>query len=449
MRVPAIQSRVQRCLLLLLLLSLFPSLPAQAQSEITLVDGNGNPGVLSELDQDFIRSRIAPLDLASCTSEHLASEPRLDYRRLDVPHDGKVLKLLVSPDVMRNNTLVLYADTADGIVEYTNCDTSRLLPVLALMVTADFERASNDSLLEERILAGHSGLTSYRPTRLMMRRDSHDLSGTYMDFSVSSKHPIFPSAIPINRLYNGLTNKLEQLVPGDEEFFMRLYLAFTGRFSQYIGERASAPVLSRLFSPELFFRFWSSERSWVDAGIGHESNGQRIDTPESLALAEQAYEQSGEPREFARDNLSRGWDYTMLAWQREWNEKLTTQVRLHHYFSSGPFQREIEEYNTWEDQGTRNRPRHQYDGINLELQYNFRRSRCLLGSLPICFSKLQLTQETGYSKPFQNNSTTLELTSDVFGLPIQFWARTGYNSNLVDYYTYSNSWGIGIELLSY
>ena len=94
------------------------------------------------------------------------------------------------------------------------------------------------------------------------------------------------------------------------------------------------------------------------------------------------------------------------------------------------------------------RPRRQYDGVSVDVQYNFSESRCLLGSSPICFRKLQLTQETGYSAMFENNSTTLELTSDFFGLPIQVWSRTGYNSSLVDYYKYSNSWGLGIELIS-
>src|SRR5690606_21548531 len=116
--------------------------------------------------------------------------------------------------------------------------------------------------------------------------------------------------------------------------------------------------------------------------------------------------------------------------------------------SNGPLQGGAEEYNTWEDGGDVLRPRRQYDGVSLDVQYNFNATRCLLGELPICFSKLQLTQETGYSAMFKNNSTTLELTTDFFGLPIQLWTRSGYNSDLVDYYNYSNSWGVGIELIS-
>ena len=33
------------------------------------------------------------------------------------------------------------------------------------------------------------------------------------------------------------------------------------------------------------------------------------------------------------------------------------------------------------------------------------------------------------------------------GIPLYFWERTGYISDLVDYYKYTNSWGIGMEFL--
>ena len=107
-----------------------------------------------------------------------------------------------------------------------------------------------------------------------------------------------------------------------------------------------------------------------------------------------------------------------------------------------------EEYYTWEDNGTQLRPRRQYDGVRLKLQYNFNRSRCFLGDSFVCFKELELTQETGYSAMFDNNTTTVEFTADLFGLPIQLWGRTGYNSDLVDYYNYSNSWGLGFELVT-
>ena len=57
-----------------------------------------------------------------------------------------------------------------------------------------------------------------------------------------------------------------------------------------------------------------------------------------------------------------------------------------------------------------------------------------------------MKQETGYSGLFKHNTTTVEFTTDFFGLPVQLWSRNGYASDLVDYYRYTKSWGLGIEL---
>ena len=86
--------------------------------------------------------------------------------------------------------------------------------------------------------------------------------------------------------------------------------------------------------------------------------------------------------------------------------------------------------------------------MSLALGYNFSNSQCFRGGSFICFKKLQLTQTTGYSQMFDNNTTTVEFTTDFFGLPIQLWTQTGYNSDLVDYYQYVNSWGLGFELMT-
>jgi hypothetical protein len=265
---------------------------------------------------------------------------------------------------------------------------------------------------------------------------------------VSFKHAVFPNAATINNAYDHVTEAVERFAPGDDEYFLQMYMAFTGRFSQYIGDRDSSPVVARRFTPEVFFRMWSSEDNYMDFGIGHESNGQRIHTEDSFQLEQTALLAAGDPAWFARDSLSRGWDYTSASWRRTWTDNFATQIKTRHYLSNGPMQGNAEEYNTWEDGGTKLRPRDRYDGFSVDLQYNFNESRCLLGTLPICFDKVQLTQETGYAKMFDNNTTTLELTTNFFGMPLQVWARTGYNSDLVDYYSYSNSWGLGIELLS-
>lgn len=426
---------------------------AQAQSDAFLLDRDGNRGRLSEIDAAFIQSRFAALELDDCTIERLPSQPRVDHRRLEIGYRDQRLKLHVSPNVLRTNEMVLYADTEAGLMEYTDCETLEssgiLLPVLALIVTTTFESSNSSSVIRQRVLAENSGLTSHQPNHLVARYDSDDVSHPYMDFSVSFKHAIFPEAAPINDTYDLLTETIEQFVPGTEEYYMQLYLAFTGRFSQYLLDtRTSAPAVARRFNPELFFRAWSSEDNYMDFGFGHESNGQRIETEESFRLEAAALAANGDPPSFARDSLSRGWDYAAISWRRAWTDNFATTLRTRHYFSDSPLQGPPEEYNLWEDGGTKLRPRKHYDGISLDIQYNFNQSRCLLGTLPICFDKVQLTQETGYGSLFDNNTTTLELTTDFFGMPLQLWARTGYNSDIVDYYNHSNSVGLGIQLLS-
>jgi hypothetical protein len=438
--------------LLVACLALLATGTAHAQSAF-LLDRDGNRGRLTEVETAFVQSRFDEIDLSDCRREALPSQPRVDYRRLEIRHDGVRLHLHVAPDVLRTNAIVLYADTPEGPVEYTDCKalqrTSALLPVLALIVSTPFEQSNSSSVIRQRVLAENSGLTSHHPNYLIARYDSDDIDAAFMDFTVSFKHAVFPNATPINEAYDWLTETVEQLAPGDDEYYLQMYLAFTGRFSQYLFDtRNSSPVVARRFNPELFFRMWSSGNNYMDFGFGHESNGQRIDNVESFLLEQNALVNDGDPAWFARDSLSRGWDYTTIGWRRSWNDNFATTISARHYFSDGPLQGAPEEYNLWEDGGVKLRPRRRYDGVTFDFEYNFNASRCLLGKSAICLDRLQLTQETGYNAMFEHNTTSLELTTDFFGMPLQVWARTGYMSDLVDYYSYSNSVGLGIELLS-
>lgn len=421
---------------------------ALAQQQPALLNRDGLDAGLPEVDRAFVQSRLDALDLEDCRSQPMAALPRVDFRYLDSTVDGRRLRLFVQPDVMLSGVVVIVQETADGLVEFTHCDTSPLVPVLAIMATTEIPGESLSNRTQQAVLADNSFLTSHEPSHLMLRNDDLDSSASYMDFKLSAKHPVLPNAAPLNAVHNTVTTALEGFLPGDNEFFMQLYLSFSGRFSQYVGERKSAPVVARSFNPTLFYRFWTSPQNFLDFEYGHESNGQRINTPEALQREAIDYLADDEPAFYARDALSRGWDYTALRWRRTWSDKWVTRLELRHYLSDGLLQGEPEEYNLWEDGGSKPRPRRQYDGVSLGFQYNFNRSRCFLGTLPVCFQRVALTQETGYSAMFEHNTTTLELTSDLFGLPVQLWAKTGYNSNLVDYYENVTSWGLGIELLS-
>ena len=438
-----------KAVLSLAIAAAFLSNSVQAQSSsIVLMDSNGRIAKLSEVDKSFIMGWMTTLDLDQCNSQILSSRPYVSYRFLQVPYEDLNLHLVVEPDVIRTGEVLLYSETPEGLREYTACSTATLLPVLALMVTAPVEEQTRVSLMQQHVLAQNSSLTTYEPNYLMMRNDNNDSDTMYMDFTLSSKYPVFPKSPQLNAFHNTVTTTLENLWPGNKEFFMQFYVGFSGRFSQYIGTRDSSPVVSRRYNPNLFYRIWGTEVNYVDLGLGHESNGQRISTEESFLREADNLVANGEPREWARDGISRGWDYSFAHWQHDWVENLVTGISVRHYMSDGPLQGLIEEYNLWEDGGAKVRPRDEYDGVSFNAQYLFNRSRCLLSELPICFKKMSITQDTGYGKMFENNTTTLEFTSDIFGLPIQLWTKTGYNSNLVDYYQYTTSWGLGIELLS-
>ena len=430
-----------------LALLLAPAL-VQAQNDVWLIDIAGQRPRLTELDRQYIIARMDQLDFASCQTRLLRQRPRIVYRQLTLPHDGQDLHVNVAADVMRTGNMVIYTQRGDEWQEYYDCPQDIVLPTLAIIATArvDYTEEVGSNAIKQEVLARHTQLSSHEPSKLMMRTDSDDINALYLDFTLSSKHPLLPNATPLVRTQELAADLLEDLIPGDDEYLLQLYLAFSGRFSQYVRTRDSSPVVARRFNPSLFYRIWSSDDSWLDIGFAHESNGQRISTPESYARERADFVARREDADFARDSLSRGWDYSFIEWRHDWSSKLVSELKLSHYLRSGPLQGQSEEYYLWEDNGARLRPRRQYDGVSLGLQYNFNRSRCFLGDAFVCLRELELTQETGYSAMFDHNTTTLEFTSDVFGLPVQLWGRTGYNSDLVDYYRYVNSWGIGFEL---
>jgi hypothetical protein len=425
---------------------------AYVQALPTLFNSDRVAAPLPEIDQLFMQSRLDALSLAgACRQERLAELPHTTFRYLETSHEDGVLRLYVQADVIRSKDVLIVQETANGLTAWNNCNqemADQLLPVVAIMTTFRYTNDSHGNQTRQAVLASHSFLTSHEPSMLMIRNDSLDSSATYQDFQVSAKHPLFANAALVNNFHNNLTDTLQKLIPGDDEYFIQLYLSFTGRFSQYIQDRDSQPVVPRSFNPSVFYRIWSSRDNFLDLGFGHESNGQRIRSPESLQRAEADYLAEGEPAFYARDSLTRSWDYVGLGWQRNWDNHWLSSFRLRHYLNDGPLQGRPEEYNTWEDDGYRSRPRAQYDGINLALQYNFNTSRCLLGSIHICLRNVKYSHDTGYSTLFGNNTSTLELTTDFFGIPVQVWGKTGYNSNLVDYYRHTTSWGLGLELFS-
>ena len=430
-----------------------------AHAQTRLRDGEDRLARLSQVDLQFMESRLARYDLNTlCTAVgNSVEEPRNDFRKLTFQQGEQEVNLLVQPDVLRSDFVFFYVKTPGeaGFRTYSRCRTADILPVLALVSTSVVGENENIVTVSTRqeVMAQHSFLTSHEPNRLMVRSDDNDVSDYYMDFTVSAKHPLFPNSSLLNSVYQATANGIDNLTGRENGLFIQPYLSFTGRFSQYLNSRESSPVVARRYNPSLFLRAWSSRNSYLDLGFAHESNGQNIDSIDEFERQVQSFVENGESesdaRAFARDDISRGWDYSFVEWRKGWHQRFATRVQLRHYHRGGPLQHGAEEYNWWEGDGEQYRPRRQFDGVLMALEYDFGRNRCLEGVSFVCFQKMSVTQETGYSQVFENNTTTLEFTSNLFGLPIQLWGRTGYGSDLVDYYNYSTSWGIGVELISH
>lgn len=304
-------------------------------------------------------------------------------------------------------------------------------------------------LAEQNTLFGFGidGLTNHETNKLFARMDENDINRLYMDATLSVKHPVFN---PVVDVVSALLNiDRSRNLP-------RLYLAFSTRFSQYLGSRNSAPVVARRYNPELFLRVWRdggygrTDPSYWDFGYGHESNGQQINNQELFNQIEQFYADNNESSRFARDSISRGWDYVSVDWNKQWNTGFLpnldgvteTHIEYRHYLEDGLFQGAPEEYNTWERDGDDRKTRDYYDGLQMSVKYDFNGGDC---SAFFCFEKVELIHRTGYARPFAHNTTSLEFTTNIAGLPIYLWGRSGYNSDLIDYYDYTNSWGVGVE----
>ncbi len=319
---------------------------------------------------------------------------------------------------------------------YDDCQPAHLLPLVSIMEATDLR-------IEGGELRRSAGLTSYEPNRIGWTFDDNDVSEGYLDATLSLKYPFLHDGFYSNKGFDG-----------------GFYFAFTGRFSQYIESRGSSPVVGRRFNPKFFWRYWLGDSSrYIDLGLAHESNGQNINSEEAYLRARDDFLANGENPEWARDYISRGWDYLSFDWMhtvRDWSGELNTYLNLKYFLDDGPFQGEPEEYNDWEGDGVNRRK--EYDGLSLLAKYQFGGTYCLGGSgdndggrrrlLDLCLQKAAWRYTTGYDSPGDNNTNRLELTVDLWSFPVMFWGQWGYNSDLVDYYRKVNSWGIALELQS-
>ena len=303
--------------------------------------------------------------------------------------------------------------------------------ILLLLGCASYANEDDDKKKCEAHSGEEAKLCTYEPNSVGYTKDSDDVG--FMDFKLSLRYQLFPdwTTRGLNNMRTGL---------GDDT---ALYSAVTVRFAQYIGTRDSAPVIDKRFNPKLFVRHWTDEKhkEYVDfAFLAHESNGQSINTPEEFQEAQHAAEQP----EFAKDRISRGWDYLELVWKNvALEDALSTYVTLKYFLPDGPLQGKAEEYNDWEND-PEGKPRDQVNGVAGFVKYVKSGKWGIFEDI-----KIAAGYETGYRKIFQYNTVRLEFGTKLMQLPINLWTQTGYGSDLAQYYKKVNSFGIEVQLGSF
>ncbi len=290
-------------------------------------------------------------------------------------------------------------------------------------------------------------LCSHEPTTVGFTKDSDD-SG-FMDFKLSVQYQLFPKWF----------TDLLQLANDDLAYNSALYLAFTGRFGQYIGTRDSSPVVGKRFNPKVFYRVWTDldHEGYFDLTLlAHESNGQSISSADEYQAARSAQKKP----EFADDQLSRGWDYLELAWKgvlkkvtndrtQKIERTLYSYVSLKKFLPHGPMQGRAEEYNTWENNPER-KPRNRVNGIAGMLKFH-EKGEWLTLFKNVIFQdvKVVLGYETGTRHPFRYSTGRFEFGTKFLQLPLTLWTQRGYNSDLAQYFKRVNSYGIQLDIGSF
>jgi hypothetical protein len=313
--------------------------------------------------------------------------------------------------------------------------------LLLLLLTA----AASSFAADEDVCSWRGGkvpkLETYERNSIGWTKDSDDVG--FLDVNLSLKFPLAPNCI-------------SRINPD-----ARLYLAATVRFGQYIGTRDSSPVIGKRFNPKLIWRRitqWdestdtkapSDEKAstktchenddhshceYIDFAYAHESNGQSIHEPEIFFFkVREEVAVNGRP-EFARDYISRGWDYLEIAGRKYVgvNRDTRVDVSLKHYLPYGLLQGGAEEYHDWENDAE-GKPRRRVSGLS------FLASR---------FSGLRMSVglETGYAQPFRYNTLLVEARGNAFQLPVMVFYRNGYESDLALYYKKGWSTGIALEV---
>ena len=292
-------------------------------------------------------------------------------------------------------------------------------------------------------LSIHEMLTSYEPNLLGLSIDDDDKE-FFLDFKISLKYPLF-----YQYSQNWCDNRfIKKCVP---------YIAFTGRFGQYIFDRESSPVISKRFNPKLFLRLVTDGRhpvqknsfistdSYIDIEYAHESNGQRVTSFKSWSSMADDFQSDNEERFYANDYISRGWDYWGITYKHVGFEDKFNFYFSYKNFIGGVFQGDIEEYFDWE--GTREiNSRKQINGLQFIAKF---KPDDVFNQQWSSDYKLAVIFDTGTRDTFKYNTYKVESSIKLWGTPFMIWFKHGYSADFAQYFNKTNSFGFSLELTSF
>jgi hypothetical protein len=314
----------------------------------------------------------------------------------------------------------------------------------------------------------HPMLENHYPTSVGWTSDSDDVP--YIEANLSMRYPL---------------GYREIAKGGCNPWHMQPYFAFTGRFGQYLLSRESSPVVQKAFNPEFFLRFFMdsampffndpsvsmndicekegdlvyhndrlmasrtetsaapispSHLGFIDVYYGHLSNGQSVtDLTTLTTLASTLGGTPAQNMEYAKDYVSRGWDYFGAAWTGTFQNGSSLYVRARKYID-GVLQAHIEE-TPWEDPTSRITRLQQVNG--LYTRYTTSNSGAI--------AHYVFSWETGLETPGRYNTFRLEAISRVkwLGVPLKLWYQRGYNSDLAQYYKFVESYGVAFQFTTF
>lgn len=287
----------------------------------------------------------------------------------------------------------------------------------------------------------------------------------HVEFYLSIKYPLYDQTIELKSREEHLGALLGD---GDWSHFLkpdRAFFHYNGLYDFYMlddgenGQYDSSPITSRRQNPGLSLEYdWGGGRtnySTTRYGYFHESNGQQLDE-EDLARFE--FLSGRDSEEYALSQVSRGWDYWQLRFDRSNYPRNSVEGRDEYFERQGNgfwhWSAELRWYRpdqvfglggsredeVWWD-GPRNDSIEDFDGLRLMAEYSPERLNWGdYGLTP------RLEVKTSQEEPFKRISYRVGTGIYLDKVNFSLFYFDGYGKDPSTYHLRSRYWALGLEL---